>query len=109
MAKRALDEPFFFFLEYEFIKGDAGINKNLREYGEKGKLNKTMSEVLPVFSQGLQHYREQKWVEALNCFEKVLEINEKDGPALTFSQRCIMFQNKPPAEDWDGIFSMTSK
>ena len=75
--------------------------------GKKGELD--MHEALPLYSQGLEHYRNQRWDEALQSFEKVLQVDKDDGPSLTFFQRCIVFQSKPPSDHWDGVFSMTSK
>jgi len=77
--------------------------------GEKGELREDMREALPLYSEGLTHYRNLRWEEALQSFEKVLEIVKDDGPSLTFFQRCVMFQSKPPPDNWDGVFSMTSK
>ncbi|MBI5427134.1 MAG: adenylate/guanylate cyclase domain-containing protein [Nitrospinae bacterium] len=77
--------------------------------GRKGEISGPMRNALPIFARGLQHYRRMEWAAAMACFEKVLEIHEKDGPALTFFQRCMLFKENPPPDGWDGIFTMTSK
>jgi adenylate cyclase len=76
---------------------------------KKGELNEQFKELLPVFNEGLDHYRNRRWEESIQCMEKVLALDEEDGPALTYFERCITFQAQPPADDWDGVFAMTSK
>ncbi len=75
----------------------------------KGELNEEMSKVIDLYAKGLEHYRKQEWDDALDSFGAVLEIDEKDGPSLTFFERCLLFQKEPPPADWDGVFSMKTK
>ena len=42
-------------------------------------------------------------------FETCLEIAADDGPALTYVERCRSFMSEPPADDWDGVFTLDSK
>ncbi|MFQ5451399.1 MAG: CHASE2 domain-containing protein [Nitrospinaceae bacterium] len=77
--------------------------------GKKGEKNGNMLEILPHFNQGIKHYTRRQWAEGIACFEKALEIDDHDGPSLTYRERCIAFQTNPPPRDWDGVFSMTSK
>jgi adenylate cyclase len=76
---------------------------------KKGELNGKFKEILPVFNEGLDHYRNRRWEESIQCMEQVLALDEEDGPALTYFERCITFQAQPPADDWDGVFGMTTK
>jgi adenylate cyclase len=108
---------------YEQVKDDievreldlirvVGKNEPVRIYevlAKKGELNEEFQEILPVFNEGLDHYRNRRWEEGIQCFEKVLARNEDDGPSLTYFERCINFQAQPPADDWDGVFGMTTK
>ena len=77
--------------------------------GKSGEMEDAIREILPYYMDGLDHYRNWDWEKAITCFEKALEINDNDGPSLTYFERCILFQNKPPAKDWDGVFVMKSK
>jgi adenylate cyclase len=89
-----------------------GKNKPIKIYevlGKKGELSPQMRAILPLFNQGLQYYSNRDWKQALACFEKVLQINEHDGPSLTYRERCIDYQYRPPQENWDGVYEMTSK
>ena len=75
----------------------------------KGELNEEMSKILPIYAKALEQYRNQEWDNALDSFGEILEISEKDGPSLTFFERCLLFKKEPPPEDWDGVFSMKTK
>ena len=89
-----------------------GKNEPVRIFevlAKKGELNEEFQKVLPIFNDGLDHYRNRRWEEGIQCFERVLAINEDDGPSLTYFERCITFQAQPPADDWDGVFGMTTK
>ncbi len=77
--------------------------------GRKGEVDQQTRDILPLFHQGLQHYSNREWKKALACFEKVLKVHDKDGPSLTYSQRCIDYQLNPPQDDWDGVYEMQSK
>ncbi len=72
-------------------------------------MDETIRQILPFYQEGLEHYKSQRWEEAITAFEKVLNIHEDDGPSLTYFERCITFQTNPPPRDWDGVFVMTSK
>ncbi|MBL4665222.1 MAG: CHASE2 domain-containing protein [Nitrospinaceae bacterium] len=89
-----------------------GKNEPVRIFevlAKKGELSEEFQEILPIFNEGLDHYRNRRWEEGIQCFEKVLARNEDDGPSLTYFERCINFQTQPPADDWDGVFGMTTK
>ncbi|MBT5469501.1 MAG: CHASE2 domain-containing protein [Nitrospina sp.] len=108
---------------YEQVKDDievreldlirvVGKNEPVRIFevlAEKGKLSAEFKEKLPVFNEGLDHYRNRRWEEGIQCFEKVLAMDEDDGPSLTYFERCITFQGQPPPDEWDGVFGMTTK
>lgn len=67
------------------------------------------AELLTLFGQGLQAYRQQQWTSALECFETVLEKYPQDGPARLFVERCRQYQATPPEPGWDGVYVMKTK
>lgn len=77
--------------------------------GRKGEIPEHLGSILPHFHEGLNHYKNRKWEEGIDCFEKALNLYEDDGPSLTYFERCINFQTYPPPPDWDGVFVMRSK
>lgn len=42
-------------------------------------------------------------------FERVLEAHRDDGPSQTMLARCRLYENQPPAVDWDGIYTASEK
>ncbi len=65
--------------------------------------------VLDLFEKGLARYLQRDWDAAINYFSQVLSIRENDGPAQRYLERCQFFKENPPAEDWDGVYTQTSK
>jgi len=59
------------------------------------------------FDQGMEFYFGQKFEEGLAVFKKLAE--EGDPTSTVFVERCELYMENPPPEDWDGSFTMTSK
>jgi len=65
--------------------------------------------MLKFYNLGLTAYKQRKWDEAIRAFEKALSIKPEDGPSELYLQRSRTFKENPPAENWDGVFTMTTK
>ena len=65
--------------------------------------------ILDQYKQGLALYRNKNWDAAIAAFERVLVIDNSDGPSKTYIQRCIHFKKNPVPTNWDGIFEMKTK
>ena len=68
-----------------------------------------MQTVLNFYNEGLVLYKQRKWSEAMAKFKKAVEVKPDDGPSKLYIQRCEHFIDVPPAADWDGVFTMTTK
>ncbi len=66
-------------------------------------------QVLDIFREGYGNYRAKNWQNAKNYFGQVLAIDRTDGPSKTYINRCDKFIANPPAEDWDGVYTMLRK
>ncbi len=77
--------------------------------GKTNEVSSEMKTILPVFKEGLDFYKKREWRKGIASFEKVLAIDENDGPSKTYLLRCRDYLKSPPPVDWDGVFSMTSK
>ena len=46
-------------------------------------------------------------------FEKIwnahVVVERENEPSLIYIDRCNQFKENPPPEDWDGVFTLTSK
>ena len=72
-------------------------------------ITKEKQELLNFYNIGLQAYKEQRWDDAVLNFGKALAIDANDGPTKLYIDRCKYFKDHPPGEDWDGVYTMTSK
>jgi len=75
----------------------------------KGELDERMKKVRDLFADGLVHYRQQEWPEAISSYQRILALEPDDGPAKTFIQRCERFRQTPPPAEWDGVYRLTTK
>ena len=64
---------------------------------------------IDFFQHGLQFYKEQKWDEAITRFRQTLELVPDDPPSKIYIERCEVFKENSPGEDWDGVYTMTTK
>ncbi|NOZ73943.1 MAG: adenylate/guanylate cyclase domain-containing protein [FCB group bacterium] len=80
----------------------------------KGGLTDQQKEMISIYNEGLQLYREQKWDQAIEKFrlsEKLEEVFDKrpTTPSAVYQDRCRFYQENPPGDDWDGVWTLTSK
>jgi len=69
---------------------------------------------LPLFHDALELYKNQEWDQALTAFESAEKLEEsfsgrKTNPSQVYMDRCIHLKQNPPGEDWDGVWTLTSK
>ena len=89
-----------------------GRHKPVRVYEllcRAGHLPPDSAEVRDAFENGLALYRAGEFEQAEGAFQVALATDPYDGPSLRFVERCRFFQQAPPPDDWDGVFTMTSK
>ena len=68
-----------------------------------------LAEALGHFREGLAQYRAQRWDDAIATFETALRLNENDLLPKMYVARCEQLRETPPGDDWDGVWTMTSK
>jgi adenylate cyclase len=64
---------------------------------------------LQAYAAGLAAYWSRHWNEALDRFHKTLELLPNDGPSLALVERCHIYRQNQPPEDWDGVFTLKTK
>ena len=70
--------------------------------------------ILPIFHEGLENYFKQDWDKAIEAFKTADELEEmfpgrKTNPSRIYIPRCQNFKANPPGDDWDGVWTQTSK
>ena len=51
----------------------------------------------------------QSFHQARQAFEQVLALDSKNKAAKLHVERCMLFEQQPPSEDWDGVWKLTDK
>ena len=68
-----------------------------------------LESVLGCFNEGYQLYRGRAWQKATKCFQGALEFHPKEKVSSLYVARCRHYQANEPADDWGGVWTMTSK
>ena len=66
-------------------------------------------EVLNHFKDGVTKYRRRQWEKAIDAFKEALTLNEADKISQIYIDRCHHYMEKPPPEEWAGVWTMTAK
>jgi len=66
-------------------------------------------QVLALFAEGRELYKQRSFEEAKAKFAQALKLDKTDGPSLVYYERCKLYISNPPSEDWDGVFVMKTK
>ena len=69
------------------------------------KKEKTLS----VFNEGMHHYLNKFFANAITCFESVVHINSEDRTAQFFLDNSIRHLQKGVPENWSGVVEMVNK
>ncbi len=86
-----------------------GIKKTSPDY---------LKELSQKFKEGIGLYKVQKFDQALETFRYTLELEwkrfpslkeKKTNPSEVYIQRCENYIKSPPPENWDGVWTLTSK
>ena len=73
------------------------------------KFSGEKEQLLLLYAAGLGAYRRQLWTEALEHFQECSRILPEDGPSGVMAERCLIYLDSPPPQDWDGVFEHKSK
>ena len=83
---------------------------------QKGQLEGTYSQMLPLYAEGLELFYKREWKKAAELFSKSHELEPnrnftKGGisPSLKFLALCEQYSINPPDENWNGVNKLTSK
>ncbi|MCB0284613.1 MAG: adenylate/guanylate cyclase domain-containing protein [Calditrichaeota bacterium] len=109
---------------YAFVKNDfytrpldlirvKGKNKPIEVFELIAERNTQLEskylEMLSAYHKGIEAYRTRNWKEAIDSFEFCLNLYPEDYPSKLYRKRSIEFKFNDPGENWDGVFTMTTK
>ncbi len=72
-------------------------------------LSEGKKQALELFAKGRKLYKLMRFDEAKTAFLAALEADPADSPSRVYAERCTWYLENPPPEDWDGVFTMTTK
>jgi adenylate cyclase len=96
------------------VVGKSEAVESFELMGLKGDLTPQQEEMRGIYYEGLQLYREQRWGEAKAKFAQSDQLeemfaNRPTNPSRVYMDRCDFFKKNPPGDDWDGVWTLTSK
>ena len=101
-------------LDFVRVMGKTEPVKVFELISEKGQEPEPYKKILPIFHEGLENYFKQDWDKAIEAFKTADELEEmfpgrKTNPSRIYIPRCQNFKANPPGDDWDGVWTQTSK
>jgi hypothetical protein len=75
----------------------------------KENMTELKLKVLETYNKAMVFYKARQWQNAMDEFQKAIEIDPTDGPSKLYITRCKEYLKNPPGDDWDGVFIMTTK
>ena len=73
------------------------------------RLSDDQQQILELYNKGREFYLNRKFANAMGEFARVRKINSHDRAAGLLLQRCQKLIKNPPADDWDGAWSITGQ
>jgi len=117
-AEKAGDACVFRFLDKIIVKGRKVPAEMFEIVCLKEDLTEEIKTCIATYASGIEHYKAQRWDEALQAFEKsaALEPNRPEinpdspsTPSLVMIERVRALKTPPPDPGWNGIFQMQNK
>jgi adenylate cyclase len=96
-------------LDMVMVKGSKKPMEIFELVGAKNNLSRDLQVKAQNFQDGLKLYYSMKWEAARDFFAEFLDRFPNDRPAQIFLGRAEVFRKNPPPEDWDRVFSHTTK
>jgi len=83
------------------------IYELLAETGES--LPEAKARLITHYGDGLNYYKDKSWQKALDKFSEGLKTDSGDSPSSLYIERCRHFLQNPPEQEWDGVWTFTTK
>ncbi len=68
-----------------------------------------MEKFLEEYAHAVRMFRNRCWREARTLFEEAQKIQPEDFPTQLYIERAKEYELNPPADDWNGVFVMSTK
>jgi adenylate cyclase len=71
--------------------------------------DESLRRCIEFFAEGLRHYKNGEFRDALVSFQSGQSFNADDGPTNVFIKKCDNFIFSPPTGVWDGVTTLEFK
>lgn len=96
-------------LDFLKVKGKAIPIRIFELVGRAGTISQLQADIIGLFSEGLQLYRQREFEKAIAVFTRVRATDPNVVPSELYLKRCAELSRQTLPEDWDGVYTMTSK
>ena len=96
-------------LDFLRVKGKAIPVRIYELVGKRGSVAAEIERKIARFEEGLALYRKKHFAEAQKVFQAILAADPADGPSTTYCTRCEELARVALPDDWDGVYTLTSK
>ncbi len=96
-------------LDFLRVKGKAIPVRIFELVGARGTVAPEIETKIARFEEGLALYHRKAFAEARQIFEAILAGDPTDGPSSTYVTRCQELSQVSLPEQWDGVYTLTSK
>lgn len=105
------NQPSFIFRKLDIVKvkgKDEGVGI-YEVIGYQKEMTETLKKELEEYNIALEYYINRQWDLAETAFNNLHQINEQTKIYKIYLERIAEYKNTPPPEDWQGIYTHTSK
>ena len=108
-TKNAIPEFAFRDLDLVRVKGKNEPVAIFEPLGHKNDLEKSVTSELTSYKKALMNFRAQSWDKAELDFFNLTRSNPERFLYQVYMDRITHYRNEPPGEDWDGVYTHTTK
>ena len=108
-TKAAIPEFAFRELDLVRVKGKNEPVAIFEPVGHKNDLDKTVTSELSEYRKALMNFRAQSWDKAELDFFNLNRVYPDRLLYQVYMQRIEVYRKNPPGENWDGVFTHTTK
>ncbi len=77
--------------------------------GHAGQVSPEELEYAARFAAAIRLFHQQRWPEALSCFQECLRRRPGDLAAQRYAQACTLYLANPPGPEWSGALELAEK
>ncbi len=104
------DEMLLRLLDAVRVKGKTEPVHIYELVGLIGGVKPNIVEAINLYEKAFNLYMERAWQEAAKLFKNSAEAKgELDKSTKLLINRCLLYKKQPPPENWDGVFTRTTK